>query len=72
MRNSTENKITMEEIISKANKDEKDGKIKAEMYKDGGSMEYYYDNYTIIKFATLSGNRDVYIGTKDFRLTDIP
>ena len=67
-----ENKITMEEIIGKANKDEKDGKITAEMYKDGGSMEYYYDNYTIIKFATLSGNRDVYIGTKDLRLTDIP
>ena len=67
-----ENKITMEEIIEKASKDEKDGKITAEMYKDGGSMEYYYDNYTIIKFATLSGNGDVYIGTKDLRLTDIP
>ena len=67
-----ENKITMEEIIGKENKDEKDGKITAKMYKDGGSMEYYYDNYTIIKFATLSGNRDVYIGTKDLRLTDIP
>ena len=67
-----ENKITMEEIIGKENKDEKDGKITAKMYKDGGSMEYYYENYTIIKFATLSGNRDVYIGTKDLRLTDIP
>ena len=67
-----ENKITMEEIIGKENKDEKDGKITAKIYKDGGSMEYYYDNYTIIKFATLSGNRDVYIGTKDLRLTDIP
>ena len=67
-----ENKITMEEIIGKENKDEKDGKITAKMYKDGGSMEYYYDNYTIIKFATLSGNRDVYIGTKELRLTDIP
>ena len=66
-----ENKITMEEIIEKASKDEKDGKITAEMYKDGGSMEYYYDNYTIIKFATLSGNGDVYIGTKNLRLTDI-
>ena len=62
----------MEEIIGKANKDEKDRKITAKMYKDGGSMEYYYDNYIIIKFATLSGNRDVYIGTKDLRLTDIP
>ena len=67
-----ENKITMEEIIGKENKDEKDGKITAKMYKDGGSMDYYYDYYTIIKFATLSGNRDVYIGTKDLRLTDIP
>ena len=61
----------MEEIIEKASKDEKDGKITAEMYKDGGSMEYHYDNYTIIKFATLSGNGDVYIGTKNLRLTDI-
>ena len=67
-----ENKITMEEIIEKANKDKEDGKITAEMYKDGGRMEYHYDNYTIVKFATLSGNRDVYIGTKNFRLTDIP
>ena len=67
-----ENKITMEEIIGKENKDEKDGKITAKMYKDGGRLEYYYDNYTIIKFPTLSGNRDVYIGTKDLRLTDIP
>lgn len=67
-----ENKITMEEIIEKANKDEKEGKISSEMYKDGGSMEYHYDNYTIIKFATLSGNRDVYIGTKNLKLTDIP
>lgn len=66
-----ENKITMEEIIAKANQDEKDGKIKAEMYKDGGSMEYHYENYTIIKCHTISGNRDVYIGTKDLKLTDV-
>lgn len=66
-----ENKITMEEIIAKANQDEKDGKIKADMYKDGGSMEYHYDNYTIIKCHTLDGNRDVYIGTKDLKLNDV-
>lgn len=47
-----ENKITMEEIIAKANQDEKDERIKADMYKDGGSMEYYYENYTIIKCHT--------------------
>lgn len=66
-----ENKITMEEIISKANQDEKNGKIKAEIYKDGGSTEYHYENYTIIKCHTENGNRDVYIGTKDLRLNDV-
>lgn len=66
-----ENKITMEEIIVKANRDEKDGKIRADMYKDGGSMEYHYENYTIIKCHTVDGNRDVYIGTKDLKLTDV-
>ncbi len=67
----SENKITMEEIIAKANQDEKDGKIKADMYRDGGSMEYHYENYTIIKCHTLDGNRDVYIGTKDLKLNDV-
>ncbi len=66
-----ENRITMEEIIAKANQDEKEGKIKVDMYKDGGSMEYNYENYTIIKCHTLDGNRDVYIGTKDLKLTDV-
>ena len=50
-----ENKITMEEIIAKANKDLPD----AISYDDGGSIEYHYENYTIIKFHTLDGNRDV-------------
>ena len=67
----TENKITMNEIIEKANQDEKDGKIKAEMYKDGGSILYKYDNYAIIKFHTLEGNRDVYIGSKDMNINDL-
>ncbi len=66
-----ENKITMEEIIAKANQDEKNGTIKSNMYKDGGSMEYHYENYTIIKCHTIDGNRDVYIGTKDLKLNDV-
>lgn len=31
------------------------------MYDDGGSMEYRYDNYCIIKSNSLDGNKDVYI-----------
>lgn len=66
-----ENKITMNEIIAKANQDEKAEKIKTNIYKDGGSMEYHYENYTIIKCHTLNGNRDVYIGTKDMNINDL-
>lgn len=62
-----ENKITMEEIIAKANKDFPD----AVSYDDGGSIEYHYENYTIIKCHRLDGNRDVYIGTKEMTLNDV-
>ncbi len=62
-----ENKITMDEIIAKANKDFPN----AVSYDDGGSMEYHYENYTIIKCHTLDGNRDVYIGNKDLKLNDV-
>lgn len=66
-----ENKITMEEIIQKANKDLDNNKITGDMYKDGGSMIYQYDTYTIIKCHTIEGNRDVYIGTKEMTLNDV-
>lgn len=66
-----ENKIAVEDIIAKANHDEKKGKIKVEMYEDGGSMEYHYENYTVIKCHTVDGNRDVYIGIKDLKLNDV-
>ena len=57
-------KITMEEIIQKANKDIPN----AVSYDDGGSMEYHYEDYTIIKYHTLDGNRDVYMGVKGMKL----
>ncbi len=60
-------KLTLHGIVEKANTDFPN----AITYKDGGSMEYHYGNYTIIKYHTLDGNRDVYIGTKDLKLTDI-
>lgn len=65
------NKITMNEIIIKANQDLKDKRITGDMYRDGGSMIYQYDNYTIIKCHTLEGNRDVYIGTPDLTINDL-
>ena len=62
-----EDKITMEEIIEKANKDIKD----PIMYKDGGSIEYHYNSYTIIKCHTVAGNRDVYIGGPKLNINDL-
>lgn len=59
------------EIIAQANYDLSNEKIKGDMYKDGGSMIYYYNDYTIIKMHTIGGNRDIYIGTTDMTMQDI-
>lgn len=64
-------KITMDKIMSKITSDYEENKIVGEMYKDGGSMIYKYDNYTIIKCNTLDGNKDMYIGPKGMTLTDL-
>lgn len=55
-------KITLDGIIAKANNDLDNKIIEGDMCKDGGSMIYKYDTYTIIKNHTLEGNRDIYIG----------
>lgn len=65
------NKIAMEEIIQKANEDANNKIIESDMYNDGGSMIYKYENYTIIKVHNLNGNRDVYIGSKDMSLNSV-
>lgn len=62
-----ENKITVEEIIAKADREIENPLV----CKDGGSKEYHYDNYTIIKLNTLDGNKDVYIGNKKLSVNDV-
>lgn len=64
-------KITLQGIIAKANKDLDAKKINGDTYKDGGSIIYQYDTYTIIKCHTLNGNRDVYIGIEGMSLNDV-
>ena len=58
-------KITMGAILAKANQDVSDGVIDELVYKDGGSQVYKYPDYTIVKYHTLDGNDDMYIGTPD-------
>ncbi len=59
-------KMTLGGLIIKANKDYPD----AEILKDGGSIEYHYPDYTIIKLHTVTGNRDIYIGSKSLQIED--
>lgn len=65
------NKITMEEIIEKANEELESDKIEGALYMDGGSQAYHYNTYTIIKCNTLDGNKDVYIGIPGMELIDV-
>ena len=58
-------KITMSAILAKANQDVSDGVIQDLRYKDGGSTVFKYPDYTIVKYHTLDGNDDMYIGTPD-------
>jgi len=56
-------KITVEQILEKANKDANEYKtIFKATYSDGGSQIYHYEDYAILKYHTISGNRDMYIG----------
>lgn len=64
-------KMTIDGILAKANNDVSNGTIKEERYKDGGTAEWYYEDYTIIKRHSLDGNRDVYIGIPEMRLNNI-
>lgn len=60
-------KMTIQGIIQKANKDFPN----ATSYDDGGSVEYHYGDYSIIKVHKLDGNRDVYIGVPSMKLNDL-
>ncbi|MBE6681205.1 MAG: hypothetical protein E7600_02820 [Ruminococcaceae bacterium] len=53
-------KITLDGLIAGCN-----WKYPAVSYDDGGSILYSCDGFKILKYHTLDGNRDIYIGTND-------
>jgi hypothetical protein len=59
-----QNIITAQDIINQANLDYKYGICDMEYYSDGGSTEYLYDEYTILKYNTLDNQKDLVIGMK--------
>lgn len=54
--------ISAQSILDQAKEDEKYGICETAFYQDGGSIEYRYENYTILKYNSLDGNRDLIIG----------
>ena len=54
--------ISVQSILDQAKLDEKYGICESAFYSDGGSIEYRYKDYTILKFNSLDGNRDLIIG----------
>ena len=57
-----QNVINVQDIINQAKQDEKYGICDIGYFSDGGSTEYLYNNYTILKYNTLDGNKDLVIG----------
>ena len=49
----------MVEILNEAEKDVKSGKAMHDVYQDGGTRIYVYEDYTIIKANRLDGNKNV-------------
>ncbi|MBO4950056.1 MAG: hypothetical protein J6E38_03455 [Clostridia bacterium] len=55
-------KVTIDGIVADCNRRAAIGEIEEYRYKDGGSVVFDFGDYKIIKYHTLEGNRDVYIG----------
>ena len=64
------NEITLEDILNKCQKEAYEKKMRFDMYKDGGTLEYKNDYYTVIKFNKNKGN-DIYFTQKNLGLNEI-
>ena len=67
----SQNIISGEDILEQAKMDKENGLCEEAYYLDGGSTEYYYSDYTILKCDTLDGNKNLYIGMKGEILSQI-
>ena len=56
--------ITVKDILKQAKMDAEYGICYRGDYSDGGSTEFMYEDYTILKYSTLDGLEDLVIGYK--------
>ena len=54
--------ISVQSILDQAKEDEKYGICETALFQDGGSIEYRYNDYTILKLNSLDGTKDLIIG----------
>lgn len=66
-----ENVVTVDKILEQARIDAEYGICKEGFYSDGGSTEYLYDDYTILKYNALDGRKDLVIGIKGQIINDV-
>lgn len=62
-------KVTLDGIIGECNRLASLYEIEETAYKDGGSSLFKFGDFNIIKYHTLDGNRDIYIGTPDMDIS---
>ena len=63
--------ITVQDILDQAIEDEKYGICERAYSQDGGSTEYRYADYTILKYSKLNGNKDLVIGMQGTILNQV-
>ena len=63
--------ISVQDILDQAIEDEKYGICERAYSQDGGSTEYRYADYTILKYSKLNGNKDLVIGMQGTILNQV-
>lgn len=63
--------ITIDKIIEQAERDCKNNIAYKGSYLDGGSIEYRYNDFSIIKMKSFNGNRNVYIGDRSLDINNL-
>lgn len=65
------NVVTIDEILNRADFDSEAGKCQKLVYADGGSVEYCYEFFTILKMDTVEGFDDLVIGHKGSLIKEV-
>lgn len=64
-------KITMDQVLEEARGDFDQEELVGYAYSDGGTQAFPYKDYSIIKFHTLEGKRDAYIGPENMDIHEL-